>query len=160
MKILLQALAIVVLFFMAVKAQVIIDVNPGITYQTIESWEANDYDESPCASSFPIVRDSIIYYAINDIGINRVHLTLKSGAENTTDYYTMWRNDGCPEPPDSAYYFWRHHRYTTINDNNDPNNINWDGFLFTEMDWQIENIILPMKQQLEANNESLYINLC
>jgi len=47
----------------------------------------------------------------------------------------------------------------TINDNDDPNNLNISGFKFDELDGTIQNILIPLKQAVEANGENLYINL-
>jgi len=51
-------------------------------------------------------------------------------------------------------------RSQKINDNNDPDVANPNGFHFTFIDYQIENIILPMKRKLRARGESIHVNLC
>ena len=53
----------------------------------------------------------------------------------------------------------RDHWYEIINDNSDPDSINPSGYQFAELDHTVENVILPLKQRLEANNESLFVNL-
>ena len=37
-------------------------------------------------------KTSLLDQAVNDLGINRVRLEIKSGVENPTDYFTQWRN--------------------------------------------------------------------
>ncbi|MGH7447805.1 MAG: hypothetical protein ACRELT_09620, partial [Longimicrobiales bacterium] len=54
---------------------------------------------------------------------------------------------------------WRCHRWLTVNDNDDPAVINWDGFQFHQLDEAIETVVLPMRERLEARGERLYVNL-
>jgi hypothetical protein len=51
-------------------------------------------------------------------------------------------------------------RYPTVNDNDDPNSINWSGFDFSELDTSVDTIVLPLNQRIEARGERLFINLC
>jgi hypothetical protein len=57
------------------------------------------------------------------------------------------------------YPFWRSHRYTTINDNSDPDVINWSGYHFSELDTTVEKVVLPLKQRFDVKGERLFINL-
>lgn len=145
--------------YVHVTAQTVVTVDPAVTYQTMRGWEVTSFVASACDPSFAALRDAYIDLAVNDIGIDRVRLEVRSGVENSTDYYANFVANGCPEPPDPEYLTWRHNRYATVNDNADPGTINWNGFHFTELDWTVEHIILPWKQQVEANGESLFINL-
>jgi Glycosyl hydrolase family 30 beta sandwich domain len=149
----------VLLLTFGVTAQETITVDSSVTYQTMRGWEVTDYIADPCDPAFPALRDAIIPLAVDDIGINRVRLEVRSGVENTQDYYGDWVANGCPEPPAANYVTWRENRYATVNDNGDPNTINPNGFHFTELDWNVENIILPLKQRVEAGGETLHINL-
>lgn len=136
-----------------------ITVDSASTYQTMRGWEVTSYVADPCDPAFAALRDAMIPLAVDDIGIDRVRLEIRSGVENSVDYYANWVADGCPAPPDPNYTTWRQNRYATVNDNADPNVIDWAGFSFTELDWAVEEIILPMKQAVEANGEHLFINL-
>ena len=98
-------------------------------------------------------RDTIANLAVNDLGINRARLELRSGDENPGDYYSPYVN-GTGTRDD-----WKAHRYESINDNDDPLVINPDGFHFAGIDHTVKSVILPLKQQLEANGEKLYISL-
>jgi hypothetical protein len=140
-------------------AQETITLNPNVTYQTMRGWEVTSFVASECDPNFAALRDAMIDAAVNDIGIDRLRLEVRSGVENSTDYYANFVANGCPQPPDPNYTTWRQNRYATVNDNADPNVLNAAGFHFTELDWTVENVILPMKAAVEANGEHLFINL-
>jgi hypothetical protein len=130
----------------------VIAVRPTVKYQTITGWEAHPQSgfESP---DFHLFRDSLFNQVVNDLGINRVRLEIKAGAENTVDYYGQWRRKVIS---DSA---WNCVRFATVNDNNDPNTINWNGFKFTALDTIVQKVVLPLRQRLAARGEKLFINL-
>lgn len=130
----------------------LVTLNPSETYQTITGWEGTAYigQEHP---NYLTWRDEMLDKAVNDLGLTRVRLEIRSGSENPVDYWSRYQNEDIP------YQEWRSHRYATINDNNDPNEINWNGFHFSELDHTIENVVLPMKKLLEDNGEKLWINL-
>ena len=92
--------------------------------------------------------------AANDVGINRLRLEVRSGAENTDGNWSRMHAGELTRDQ------WRPLRYVTVNDNDDPSDINWAGFDFSEIDYLIETIVLPMRRQLEARGERLFINLC
>lgn len=140
-------------------AQETITVDPGTTYQTMRGWEVTPFVTSECDPAFPALRDAFIDLAVNDIGINRIRLEVRSGVENSVDHYANYLANGCPEPPSPEYTEWRENRYATVNDNADPNVINPAGFHFTELDRSVEQIVLPMMQAMAARGERLWINV-
>ena len=130
----------------------VITLAPGTQYQTITGWEATDFagQDEP---AFPNYKDELFDQAINDLGINRVRLEIRSGVENDTDYYQLYHSGAID------YATWRAHRYATVNDNGDPSSTNLSGFHFTEMDARIEDTVLPLRQMAQARGEPLWINL-
>ncbi|CAN5569549.1 hypothetical protein BH10CHL1_BH10CHL1_40060 [soil metagenome] len=141
----------------------IINLNPKTTYQTFNDWEATDYNGNV---GFPeigiygfnppvmnLYKDQLADLAVNDLGINRVRLEIYSGDENTADYYSPFVTG------QASFDEWKAHRQKPINDNNDPNVINQNGFYFAFLDHKVDTAVLPLKQQLEAKGERLYINL-
>jgi hypothetical protein len=122
-------------------------------YQTITGWEATTFAGQDNAA-FPNFKDELFDQAINDLGINRVRLEVRSGVENTIDYYDQYRTGAID------YATWRAHRYATVNDNSNPNAIYAGGFHFTELDERIEDTVLPLRQLAQARGEPLWINLC
>ncbi len=130
-----------------------ITVDPSITYQTITGWEATAWIAEPGDPALGNYRDTVFDMLVNDIGINRVRLEIRSGVENSND---NWSDHQAGK---IDYQTWRSRRYATVNDNGDPCDINWAGFHFSEMDYTVENIVLPLKQLLEANGEELFVNV-
>lgn len=129
-----------------------ITINAGVQYQTISGWEAHAQSghEEPF---FPLYRDQLFDQAVNDLGINRLRLEVRSGSENSADYYTQWRRGQISDTQ------WRCVRYATVNDNSDPQVANSAGFHFSEMDSLMEAVILPVRQRLQAKGEKLFLNL-
>lgn len=137
-----------------------VDIDTTISYQTITGWEATMFIVSECNPHFSVLRDAILPYVIDSIGITRVRLEIRSGVEHTVDNYQIFLDHGCPSAPDTNYQKWRSIRYATVNDNDDPKVINWAGFQFSSLDWKIDNILIPLKQMLEKRGLKLFINLC
>ena len=131
----------------------LLTVDPSTTYQTMTGWEATAWalNDSPAFANFI---DPLSDLAVDDLGLNRVRLEIRAGVENQTDFWTQWKQGVIP------YQTWRESRYSTVNDNADPNTIDPAGFQFSEMDWAVDNIVLPLKQRVEANGERLWINVC
>ena len=130
----------------------VITLDPGIRYQTITGWEAT----SQAGQTFPewsSYGDTLIEWAVDDLGINRLRLEIRSGAESDADYFSQF------ESGQIDHGAWKNIRYATANDNDDPDVINWAGFHFTDLDQTIEAVVIPMKERLEARGEKLYVNL-
>ena len=134
-----------------------ITVNSGATYQTVNGWEATDYIGEPDTREWPALpkyRDALMDQAV-DVGINRLRLEVYPGIENKVDHFTKALNGQI------NFVDWVHnYGRSPVNDDSDPDHINWAGFQFSSLDWKIDNIVVPMKQRLEARGEHLFINLC
>lgn len=128
-------------------------VDPTVEYQTITGWEATAWVAEPSNPAFPNYKDTVFDLLVNDIGVNRVRLEIRSGVENDND------NRSDYQAGNIDYSTWRCRRYATVNDNGDPCDINWSDFHFSEMDWTIDNIANPLRQLMEARGERLYVNL-
>lgn len=130
-----------------------ITVNTDARYQTITGWEATaQAGQSDCAG-FPVYQDELFKRAVNELGINRLRLEVRSGVENPRDWWSEYRSGAVDYPT------WRAVRYDPSNDNSDPNVINWGGFQFSGLDHHIETVVLPMKEQLELRGETLFLNV-
>jgi hypothetical protein len=99
-------------------------------------------------------QDQILDTLVNDIGVNRVRLELRSNAENSTPYWAQFES-GAISQKDLQRHF-----YHKVNDNNDPFSADPAGFHFDEVDYQVERVLLPMAKRLKAKGEKLYVNLC
>lgn len=143
----------------AEESATVVTVNPAETHQVMKGWEVmprfweqksrNLYDPS-----WLRYRDLILDHLVNELGINRIRIEIRSGAENPVDYWTLFRQNKI------GYTEAKRHRYEKINDNDDPNVVNATGFQFSELDDQVENVLLPLKHRIQDNGERLFVNLC
>ena len=135
-----------------------ITVDPAKTHQVMNGWEATarmwevDKAGDRYDPSWLAVSDPIFDRLVNELGINRVRLELKSGAENPVDYWAKF------ESGEIGYREFRRHYYEKINDDPDPNHVNPAGIQFSGLDYQVEKIVLPLKRRLEARGEKLFVN--
>jgi hypothetical protein len=116
-------------------------------------WEASAAYQISINPYFPRFKDKLFDEAVNDLGINRLRLEVRPGAENPRDAWSELRDGKLPQQ------MWRCLRYDTVNDDDDPFHINWAGFHFSELDNTVENIILPIKERVEARGEKLFLNV-
>jgi hypothetical protein len=140
-------------------SQVTIKVDTSISYQTFSGWETATFITSDCDSNQYVLRDAILPVLIDSVGISRIRLEVRSGVENNIDNFKKFYENDCPSGTDTNYLKWRESRYATVNDNSDTS-INFNGFFFTDLDFRIEKVVLPLKKLLEERGQSLYINLC
>jgi hypothetical protein len=125
---------------------------PSVRYQTMQGWEATDQAgqlESPAWNNY---KTPLMDQAVNDLGLNRVRMEVPSGIENPVGYFSRFLAGQI------TYNEYSLHRYEIINDNSDPNVINPGGFQWAEIDHAIDNIILPLRQRLQARGETLWVN--
>ncbi len=151
------ALALSAVLASATHAQdaALIRIDPVQRFQTITGWEATaDIPDTPAAPAWAPWHEAALDRVVNDGGINRVRLEIRSGAESNTGIITQFVTGQL------AYDDWKDRRYQVQNDNDDPFTINWQGFDFGELDWYVDNTILGLKRRVEARGEKLYINLC
>ncbi len=129
-----------------------VTVDPTVRFQVIEGWEAHALSghEHP---AFPLLKDELFDRVVDELGVNRVRLEARSGAETRTDWYSMWRGG---QIDDSTH---RTKRFATVNDNDDPLSLDRSGYRFSQIDSLVRNVVLPLKQRLEAKGESLFINV-
>jgi len=132
--------------------QATIQVDPAVRFQTMRGWEVNLYSsqESPAFGAF---KDELFDRAVNEAGINRLQLPVRSGVESNQDNWSLYQAGALSDAE------WRAVRYATVNDNGDPNSLNPSGFHFSELDDMVSRIVLPVKQRVEANGETLHVTL-
>ncbi len=135
-----------------------ITLNSGVVHQRILGWESNAWvGQWDCDGRFPTtVYENFkneLFDRAADLGINRLRLPIRSGAERPTDRFPEFIAGTVP------YDTWRATWYDAINDNGNAASINATGFHFAELDTAINRVVLPLKQRLEARGERLYVNL-
>jgi hypothetical protein len=133
--------------------QATIKLNPQQKFQTVTGWEATAQAGENFSAAFGVYKEKLLNDAVNDLGINRLRLEIRSGVENSADFFSAFA------AKQINYKDWRQHHYEIINDNNDPFTINPKGFQFSEIDSTIEKIVLPIRKLLAQRGETLYLNL-
>lgn len=137
----------------------IITVDPTDVHQTMSGWEVTarlwetNKSEDRYDPSWERHSGEIFARLVNELGINRVRIELRSGAENPVDYWALFRDGRI------GYKEFRRHYYQKINDNDDPERANPSGFQFSALDHQVERIVRPLARLIEANGERLFVNL-
>ena len=72
----------------------VVTVNPSETYQVMKGWEVTarfweqDKRLDRYDPSWLRYRDLILDHLVNELGINRIRIEIRSGAENPVDYWT------------------------------------------------------------------------
>jgi len=132
-----------------------IDINPGQTFQTIVGWEGTgSIGEVECnQTAFQNYKVPVMNRLGNELGLNRVRLQVRSGYESPVDYFVQYRNGQID------YATWQATWYTPVNDNSDPNVTDATKFQWGWLDYQIDEVVLPLMQRLQARGEKLYVNL-
>lgn len=135
--------------------EALIELAPAERYQTISGWEVTAYmADTRVPEPRPPYWTEVYDRAVTEVGINRLRLEVRSGAESTG---RNWERFSAGELSRKS---WRGLRYATVNDNADPRVIDWNGFDFSELDWEVESAVLPIRQRLAARGERLFVNLC
>ncbi|MGH7502366.1 MAG: hypothetical protein ACREL7_11470 [Longimicrobiales bacterium] len=130
-----------------------IRLNPGLQYQTISGWYATaQVGEFECPT-FPIYRDELYNRMINELGLNRIKLPVRSASEHPVDHFASFESGAL------TLQQWQDTWFHAQNDNGDPNLINPAGFHWGGLDSDIESIALPMEQLLQARGERLVVSL-
>jgi hypothetical protein len=120
----------------ALSQEVTVTVDPATTYQTINGWGADaDWDRGDdiIANVPQKLREQVLDDAVNELGFTRTRFL--------SDFYSqLW------EP---------------LNDDDDPDHINWAAFNTDWYDYKAQFFHLPYKQRVEANGDSyvFYLSL-
>jgi hypothetical protein len=139
------------LFVTTVKAQATVTFDTQQRFQTFRAWEATvDLLGTPAQrTSNAKIYDSLF----DDVGITRLRLEMFAGDENRTRSFQRYL------AKEIDMKGWRSLRYATANDNDDPFQINWEGFDFADLDWRMDVSVLPMLERAKARRQKLDINL-
>jgi hypothetical protein len=132
-----------------------IDVIPQTTYQTMKGWMGSgQIGQLECnPTAYNAYKTQVLDRLVNELGINRVAVGLNSGSEHSIDHFERLRTGQITQQQ------WRTVRYAPENDNADPNVANAAGFKWSKIDYDIDHIVLPMRQRLAARGEQLYFEL-
>jgi hypothetical protein len=128
-------------------------------HQTMTGWEVTargwefDKDNDRFDGSWVAQREEIAAMLVDEAGIDRLRLEIKSGIENPIDYWALFAAGRI------GYKEYKDHFYEKVNDNADPLTLNPAGVQFSDLDWRVENIVLPVKKRLEGRGRRLKLNL-
>lgn len=137
-----------------------IRVDPSRRYQTLSGWEVpirgweQDKVNDRYDGSWREARNEVARALVDDVGVNRLRLEVRSNAENRTDYWTRYVKG------EETYYSWHNRNYEKHNDNDDPHAADMSGFQWAEMDFGVETLVRPMRDLLAARGEKLFLTLC
>lgn len=120
-----------------------VTVDPGTTHQTMTGWEATS-QLGQTGTGFAGVQDAICDMLVDVVGLNRLRLEIKTNAEHRTG--TGHAGGGTP--------------YEMENDNADPFDLDPTGFRWDTLDGRVNDVVIPIRNRLIANGESLFLNLC
>ena len=131
-----------------------ITLHPDEVHQELTGWEAGaGTADVPLAPFWADVENEMLDRVIDEIGINRVRLPIRAGAET---------HKGIPGKfvaGEINYARYKDLSYEIENDNDDPFVIDPAGFDFSTIDWAVRHLVLPLKARLEARGERLVINV-
>ena len=136
-----------------------ISVDTSQRHQIIAGWEATarlwelDKRRDRFDDSWLAQRDQLFDLLVTDAGIDRLRLEIRSGAENPVDYWQQFADGRM------GYLAFKRQFYAKINDNDDPYRLDPAGLQFSELDWRVENIVLPVKARVEARGRRFRLNL-
>ena len=149
------ATAVAVLALRPAPLDVEVTLDAGRSFQTFAGWEATaDLPEDPSRPEWSADADRLFDRVVDDVGITRVRLEIRSGAETRSDLADrMVRGE-------VAFEDVKAELYTPQNDNDDPFVIDPAGFDFAELDWHVRNTVLPLRKRIEARGGKLTVNLC
>lgn len=128
-------------------------------HQTMAGWEVTarvwefDKANNRFDGSWIAQRDELAKMLVAQAGIDRLRLEIKSSMENPVDYWGLFTAGKI------GYREYKAHFYEKINDNADPAALNPAGIHFSDLDWHVENIVLPVRKQLDARGRRLRLNL-
>ncbi len=138
------------------RAQNIVTVDTSIQHQRITGWEAMgwmaNFDTPWQIAHLDDWNDSVAN-ACADIGINRIRLEVRSGAENPIDYFTQYITGQISRTA------WKAQWYNSINDNGNSAIVNDTGFHFSETIYTMEKVVIPLKNAVETLGKKFYLNL-
>lgn len=126
-----------------------VSFDPAQKFQTIRGWEATV--DVLWAPEYDPHREEILDRMISEVGITRLRVEAFSGDENRSRSFERFLSG------EIDMQGWRDLRYATVNDDDDPYHITWEGFDFADLDWRMEKTALPLMERAKARGEKIEI---
>ncbi|MEK7264853.1 MAG: hypothetical protein AAB227_02030 [Pseudomonadota bacterium] len=137
-----------------------ISIDLSKRFQTLSGWEVpiRGWEQDKVGDRYDDTwrqdRHEVARKIVDDVGINRVRLEVRSNTENPVDYWTRFVNG------EETYFSWHNHNYEKQNDNKDPFALNPAAFQWAGLDYRVETLVLQMRDLLAARGEKLFVTLC
>jgi hypothetical protein len=132
-----------------------ITVNPNRQFQRMTGWEAlagTGYGECD-RDAYRAYMPELIARTAEELKINRLRIPLRGGYEERYDSFLSFQRG------DMTFDGWKRIMFLPRNDNDDPFVIDPAGFQWAHVDFTIEELVLPLKQRLQALGDDLWLNL-
>ena len=143
----------------AAQSNAFVKIDTATTHQTIDGWELSariwemDKENNAYDGTWLEFREEIADGIVNQAGLNRIRLPIRSGAENPVDYCRKFFAG------ELSYLDFKASFYQKQNDNEDPRSATLSRFQWSCIDYYVENLVLPIKHLLEARGERLFVVL-
>lgn len=142
-------LALAALAAACAPAEVTLTLDPEQRFQTLDGWQVGDQCGQIDAKGFADYADELFERTASELGINRMSLAILPSIEHERDVVKAYLEG---KEPYSAY---KPHSYEAVNDDDDPRHIVPAGFHWTELDFKMERVFLPLRKRVEARGEKL-----
>lgn len=131
-----------------------ITVRASERLQVMQGWEALIGGTPECNQrAWNGVRERVLDLAAFDLGLNRVRLPLRSGYEDSTDYFVRYMRG------EMTFDQWKSTWFRPVNDDQDPRHVRVGGFQWSYLDHVVETQVLPLKRRLQERGDDLWINV-
>lgn len=121
----------------------------------LEANAAIGEDEGECDLEAMVgYRDELARRAVAQLGLDRLRLEVRAGLENPVDHPAKARRG---ELDYGALK--KQHWYRPVNDNDDPGDLDPNGFQFSDLDLKIEMVVAPVQRAMAAEGRAPYIAL-
>lgn len=120
---------------------------------TLRGWETNKLEDRYDPSFLDSI-DEALHDLVDEAGVNRVRLQIRSGNERRVDDWAKFISG------EYSYSTFESLLYANQNDNKDPFVADPAGFQWSDVDFHVEHFVQPMQKMLAARGEKLFVNLC
>ncbi|MEZ5294117.1 MAG: hypothetical protein R2745_23750 [Vicinamibacterales bacterium] len=135
--------------------EVRITVDPTRQFQTIHGWETvaqASVNELAKYDNRQEVLDELFDKAV-EFGLTRLRLGVPASIENVRDFKAELAAGRISREEERCA------RYSTVNDNDDPFVLDSSRFIWSHLDSQVRDVVLPLASRLEARGEKLWVNV-
>jgi hypothetical protein len=140
-------------------APTVVTIDASARYQTIDGWSVypryweDDKTNNRFDRSFEPYTGQVSDYLVNELGLNAVRIEIWSGLENPKDHWHEHYEGRL------TYTDYANLRYEKINDNDDPNVLDPNGFQVSKFDHRMS-MVMPLVRAIEERGEKPFLTVC